>query len=163
MPCWRLEHGLAPYGSTDVLLTIPDVRQSTSHDCGAAALSAVLQYHGLPAARWLKKLSNPIQGMAPDTIEAVLWEAFGRVTRGTMTVADLRHFANTRRPVLCPVTFEDGEGHWVVVRGVAYGQIHYHCPQDGPDSVSVNTWNAIWHDSTPGSVYQAFGVTGWMG
>lgn len=145
-----------------MLLTIPDIRQSSDHDCGAAALSAVLQFHGLQPAKWVKKLANPVQGMAPDTIEAVLWEALGRVTRGTMAVADLRHFCNTRRPVLCPVTFE-GEGHWVVVRGVAYNRVEFHDPLRGPGSLTVKKWEEAWHDSTPGSVYRAFGVTGWMG
>jgi ABC-type bacteriocin/lantibiotic exporter with double-glycine peptidase domain len=146
-----------------VLLTIPNVRQAAAHDCGAAAVSAVLQYHGLAPARWLTRLANPVQGMSPDTIEAVLWDALGHVASGTMSVPDLKHFCNTRRPVLCPVTFADGLGHWVVVRGVVRGAVYYHCPTDGPEKMSVAKWEGIWHDSTPGSEYRTFGIMGWPG
>lgn len=146
-----------------MLLTIPPVFQKNDHDCGSAALAAVLAYHGLQAASWLKKLANPVQGMAPDTIEAVLWEAFGRVSRGTMTVGDLQHFTNTRRPVLCPVTI-DGDGHWVVVRGVAYRKVHLHDPSRGAWSMPIADWREAWQDSTTAGVeYRNFGLVGWPG
>lgn len=160
MECWRLERGLGPCGSDAVLLTLPDIRQQTDHDCGAAALRAVLEYHGIQPARWLKRLANPVQGMAPDTIEAVMWEAFGHVSRGTMTVADLQHFANTRRPVLCPITV-DGMGHWVAVRGVAHRYVHFHDPSTGPRSLSLPAWRTAWTDYTPGTQYRNFGLVGW--
>ncbi len=160
MNCWRESRGLRACEGETVILDLPDIRQEAEHDCGAAAVAVVMQFHGLQSGRWVKRLANPVQGMSPDTIEAVLWEAFGNVSRGTMTVDDLRHFANSQRPVLCPVTI-DGSGHWVVSRGVAYRRVHYHDPISGPASMSIEAWGAAWQDFTVSGPYRRFGLVGW--
>lgn len=143
-----------------MILSIPDVRQSGDYDCGAAAVESVLRFHGVRPSPWVRKLANPVQGMAPDTIEAVLWESLGCVAGGVMMVDDLRHFAGSSRPVLCPVTI-DGFGHWVVVRGVCRGRVYFQCPLSGPQVIGSRHWSMAWHDSTPGSVYRSYGIVGW--
>jgi ABC-type bacteriocin/lantibiotic exporter with double-glycine peptidase domain len=143
----------------DVVLVLPDVRQAAGHDCGAAVLECVLRFYGVAPARWVRALPNPVQGVSPDTIEAVLWATLGRVCRGTMTTADLRHHTRAGRPVLCPVA--DHGGHWVCVAGVERGRVHYHDPLTGPAVAGAADWDRRWADSTPGVPYTRFGLTGW--
>lgn len=129
------------------LLHIPDVRQRSDYGCGDAAVDAALGALGLARKRGTR-LSNPEQGMAPDTLAAVLRAAGCVVLAGPVVsgVAGLAHFAGAGCPVLCPVA--DHGGHWVVVRGVARGRVHYQCPLDGPGSRRVAEWLSAWHDST---------------
>lgn len=146
--CWREARHLLPLcGGCDVLLEIPDVRQGDAHSCGDAAIDAALAALGVARKRGTR-LANPEQGMAPDTLAAVLRAAGCTVLAGPMPggVADLKHFAAAGCPVLCPIA--DFGGHWVVVRGVARGRVHYHCPTSGPRSRPVAEWLTLWHDST---------------
>lgn len=81
------------------------------------------------------------------------------VLSGTMTVDDLRHLTRTKRPVVCPVTLPDGNGHWVVVRGVLRGRVHIHCPIFGPHAQPVAAWLSRWYDSTSkGHEYDRWGI-----
>jgi hypothetical protein len=64
------------------------------------------------------RYANPVQGMAPDTLAAVLRSLGLRVLAGQMVggIADLQHFTRLGCPVACPIT-ESAGGHWVVVAG----------------------------------------------
>lgn len=140
-------------------LLIPDVRQRSDFDCGQAAVEAVFRYHGLTGA--VRRLANPVQGMAPDTLEAVLRSVGLAVLSGEMTAADLRHLTATGRPVLCPIQ-HDGVGHWVVAAGVARGKVHYHDPLAGPRSLRLAEWADRWTDTgRHGTAFVRFGVCGW--
>lgn len=142
-----------------MLLKISDVRQEAEHDCGAAAVEAVLRFHDVDPRRHSKviSLANAVDGMSPATVEAVLRSLGLAVLSGTMTAADLRHLCDTRRPVLCPTAHRGG--HWVVVRGVARRRVHFHCPVDGPASLPIATWNTLWQDSTrAGHEYACWGI-----
>jgi predicted double-glycine peptidase len=142
-------------------LTIPDVRQRDDYSCGAACLAALLSFHGIRPARWVREIANPVQGTATDTVEAVLWRSLGCVARGTMTLHDLAHYVRTRRPVVCPISLTTG-GHWVVVSGVTSRRVYYHCPLDGLEWMTRARWLACWRDWTPdGSEYPRFGLVGW--
>lgn len=143
-----------------MVLDLPDVRQRDDHSCGRVAVECVLRHYGLTPARWLARLANPVMGMSPDTIEAVLWDALGHVLRGSMDAALLQSLTRSGRPVLCPVTVAGG-GHWVVVRGVARGRVYYHCPTAGPASLRLPAWHEIWRDHGPAGAYHSFGVCGW--
>jgi predicted double-glycine peptidase len=140
-----------------VILEIPDIRQDNDHDCGQAAAIAALRYLGI-TKRIPSGLCNPVQGMAPDTIEAV-FRSFGlAVLSGEMREEDLRHLTHTGRPVLCPITTTAG-GHWVVVRGVARGKVLYHCPTHGPSSLPMASWLAGWVDSSrAGHTFTRWGI-----
>lgn len=139
-----------------MLLDIPDIRQQADYDCGAAALDAVLSFHGL-RVRGPVRLANAVQGMSPDTVEAVLRSVGLAVLSGTMTVGDLRHLTRAGRPVLCPVSA--GGGHWVVVRGVARGRVHFHCPTRGPVHTPELHWVAEWVDtSRSGQTFSHWGI-----
>ena len=141
------------------MLMIPDVRQTTDYDCGAAAVDAVAEFHGQRrrSLSGIKHIANPVQGMAPETVEAVLRSIGLTVLSGVMTVADLRHLTRTGRPVLCPVA--TGGGHWVVVRGVTRCRVHYHCPTHGPSSLPILSWESQWHGETRhGHGFERWGI-----
>lgn len=142
---------------------VPDIRQRDDFSCGAASLAALLSFHGRRVPRWVYRLANPVRGMQPETVEAVLYATFGRPPLiGSMSTEDLRHLTRTGRPVLCPVVFGEG-GHWVCVYGVARGRVHFHCPTGGPDSLTVRQWLARWRDDPPESPYQRYALCGWPG
>jgi ABC-type bacteriocin/lantibiotic exporter with double-glycine peptidase domain len=138
-----------------VFLTLPDVRMRDSFDCGAACVEAAAAFWGVrcrPA-----RLANPAQGMAPDTVEAVLRSIGLAVLSGTMAAADLRHLTRTGRPVLCPTGLYGG--HWVVVAGVARGRVHYHDPAAGPARLGLAAWDAAWGDtSRSGQAFARWGI-----
>lgn len=142
------------------MLTLPDVRQADDYDCGWAAVDAVAQYWG-KRTRGPAKLANRVQGMQPDTVEAVLRSLGFSVLSGTMYVGLLRELTAAGNPVLCPITLatEGGPvGHWVVVRGVARGRVHYHCPAAGPKATSYTKWVDAWRDSHRVSQFDRWGV-----
>jgi ABC-type bacteriocin/lantibiotic exporter with double-glycine peptidase domain len=142
------------------MLTIPDVRQRDHYSCGAACSAALLSYYHLPVPRWLRRLANPERGMQPDTLYAILSDAFGRPPlAGSVELHDLRHLTATGRPVICPVFWDSG--HWVVVSGVTRSRVHLHCPIDGPTSVPIRDWLADWRDEPADSPYQRYALCGW--
>lgn len=139
-----------------VLLKIPDIRQRADFDCGAAAIEAVCRYYGRKGSK-AEKLANPVQGMGPDTVEAVLRSLRFRLVTGTMRVSELQHFTRTYTPVICPVA--DFGGHWVVVRGVERGRVHYHCPIRGQVTARLEDWEANWTSETAiGVTYENWGI-----
>ncbi len=131
------------------LLKIPDIRQRSDHDCGAAAIEAVCRYYGRKV-KGVPNLANPVQGMGPDTVEAVLRSLKFRLVTGTMRVVDLKHYTKIFTPVLCPIA--DMGGHWVVVRGVERQRVHFHCPTRGPTSLPIEQWEEEWTSGTTSGV-----------
>lgn len=145
-----------------MILTIPDVRQGKDYDCGWACYDAICGMNGI-TSRGPVPLANAIQGLSPDTVEAVFRSTGWTILSGTMTVDDLKHFADTGRPVMCPATIEQ-EGHWVVSAGVARGRVHFHDPLHGMRSVRTADWLAAWHDtSRSGAEYKQWGIVAWRG
>lgn len=140
-----------------MLLDLPDVRQRDGYDCGPAAIDCALAFLGVRTCAHVLGLANPVHGTAPDTVEALLRRADLPVLSGEMTLADLRHFARGGRPVLCPVALHGG--HWVVVRGVERGSVHYHCPLNGRQKMPRDEWLVHWRDDTTrGVTYSRWGL-----
>lgn len=155
---WYDRNGVRHAHPDMIMLTIPDVRQRADYDCGAACVAAVLRALGIKVPVELWDLANPVQGMPPDTVEAVLRGAGVRVVSGQMSAADLQHFTRSGAPVLCPVN-SGGEGHWVVVTGVGRGRVHFHDPAAGPTSLRVKEFLPMWQDSHwLGGVYKNWGI-----
>lgn len=146
-----------------MLLKIPDIRQGTDYDCGAACIDAVCRYWGR-RSRGPVSLANPVQGMAPETVAAWLRSLGAKVLSGSLFgVADLQHFTRAGLPVLCPITAAGG-GHWVVVRGVERGRVYYHCPVEGEVSVRAAQWLDQWRDHTDsGHTYDRWGIVAQFG
>lgn len=143
------------------MITLPDVRQTRDYDCGAAAVNCVLAHFG-QRTRGPVALANVVQGMAPDTVEAYFHSVGLPVVKGNMQLSDLKHFTATGRPVLCPITMPDGEGHWVVVRGVVRGKVFFQDPAAGPRDLRASgprSFEAAWESwSASGFAYKCWGI-----
>jgi hypothetical protein len=133
--------------------------QLSDFDCGRAAVEAVLQFYSLPDRVPVRP--DPVNGMSPDVVEAVLRSAGLRVLSGSLTLPDLAHLTATGRPVLC-LTQLDGVGHWVVAAGVTSRRVRFHCPARGPASRTLGEWRRLWWDTARNGVrLDAHGVCGW--
>ena len=154
--CWRANRGFPPCEGDDVTLVLPDLRQQTPHGCGRCALEVVWDYFGV-RARYAPP--NPVDGMSPDTLENALWNSGVCVQAGSMDLDDLRYHTRRGRPVVCCVTHESGDGHWVVVAGVSRGAVRYQCPADGPARQRAAEFLARWRDQTRrGVLYSRRGI-----
>lgn len=143
------------------MLNLPDIRQTTDYDCGAAAIDTVCRFYKR-RERGPVKLANHVQGMAPDTVEAVFRSLGFKLLSGTMTTRDLRSLA-LDRPVMCCINAETG-GHWVTIRGVTRARVHFQCPVLGPTTLSIEHWEGIWHDRTSsGHHYDHYGLCAYLG
>lgn len=113
-------------------LALPDVRQSTSYTCSAAALLAVLAYYGVEARedRLAKELgATPEAGAPPPALVRVArGQGLTAELREGLTVDDLRRETRAGHPVVIaiqawrdrPRRYQDNweDGHYVVVIGV---------------------------------------------
>ncbi len=144
------------------LLDVPLVRQVGPFDCGTAAADMVLRYYrqrmpDLTAAGW----PSPIDGTDPRVVEAILRNAGLGVVSGEMDWVDLRHHTGLGRPVACLIQ-HNGCGHWVVVRGAAYGKVHCLCPAEGEIVLSWSQFDRLWVDvCRDGTRYHQWGVVAW--
>jgi predicted double-glycine peptidase len=102
-------------------LDVPVRLQDRDWTCGAACLRAVLDYHGieLTEPQTARLLGTTPQGTSPSAMETVASElglAFQAKTGATL--ADLRWALWHNAPVCCDLQMH-GNGHWIVVVGIA--------------------------------------------
>jgi hypothetical protein len=137
-------------------IELPDIRQDTGSDCGKAVATCVWELRGVKKRPipW-----TPLDGTAPDTLEAVLWQSGLSLQSGCMDIGDLKYHTSKGRPVICLLTEAGVTGHWVVVSGVRYRQVHFHCPIDGPSFEPIVDFERRWLDQTRrGEVYVRWGI-----
>lgn len=141
------------------MLELPDCRMTSETDCGDAVIHSICGFYGLdePAA-----LSNAVQGMSPDTLEAVLRSLDLKIISGHLTTDDIRWYNASSRPVICPITDDDGIGHWVITRGVYRRYVYLQDPAIGPRRVRLSWWNDHWYDSTRTTEYSNWGLCAWQ-
>ena len=144
------------------MLDLPDIRQRTDWDCGAACVEAVVRFYGRPLPQLIPRLATPTDGTQPDTLKAAFYAALGpNVVSAPMTLGILRGFIADGKPVVCAVIPEGEEtGHWVVVRGVTPKRVYYHCPTNGRESLPHGEWLACWRDDDD-SPWQQWGISAW--
>lgn len=126
-------------------LELPDYRQREEWDCGRTTLQIVCGYWDKPLPLFLANLSNAVQGLSPDAMEAAFRSLGFNVFAGSLTVDLLRAITKDGKPV-ATLTQLDGVGHWVVVSGVNRGFVHFQCPQYGPSKQRVAEWDRNWID-----------------
>lgn len=141
---------------------VPVTKQDTKYTCGAAALQAVLAAYGLPRreallACWLG--SDPKEGTRPSALVGLCRElGLPHEERHDATVEDLAHVTGQGVPLLCCVQMHGG-GHWVAVRDVADGQVHFMDPVEGHRSLPAEEWDRIWQDTdADGKPYVRYGL-----
>lgn len=146
------------------MIKIQPILQRCDYDCGSAVMDCVIRYWGVRTSVAVLNLSHPITGTSPDVIEAVLRKAGLRIISGPMTVIDLQNHCRLERPILCPVTTDDGVGHWVCVIGVQRGRVYFHDPLVGQRSLKVADWDAGWRDTShSGHEYDKWAIVPHLG
>jgi predicted double-glycine peptidase len=147
-----------------MLLKFSNIRTTLTYDCGAVAVETSCRKLGIfkPKAHYFKVLgTNGINGTDPRTIEAFVRGENLKVLSGYMEVKDLEFLAEEGRVVIALVTFE-GVGHYVVIRGVENGCVHYHDPGCGEASKSIDEFTRCWMDTDRfGVCYKQFGICLW--
>lgn len=144
------------------MLTLSDMRQAYSYDCGIVAVKVLLRALGkrLTPENMRALSTSPIDGTDPRAIESLLRKLGLHVLSGEMTWYDLVYFTQTR-PVICLIN-SDGIGHWVVAAGIKDGRMHYQDPSDGPKHLGKKKWLDIWRDvDRLGAVYRQWGIAAW--
>lgn len=142
------------------LLDIPEVLMP-SPECGKAAVRAVLQYLGLPVIVSERIPVDYVNGTSPlAVIEAFRVAGVSRVLVGEIGINVLESLWKQGWPVICPIQMPNYEdGHWVVVRGINHGRVHYHCPIQGRSSLQIDEWIERWRDTdASGKVYTEYGI-----
>jgi SPP1 gp7 family putative phage head morphogenesis protein len=165
-----------PITNAQQVLQVPNVRQTDSYGCGAAAVTGIARYFDLPHTLAVVKKAlgtSPKKGTSPQAIVDYLRllglyvEAF----RG-MTVSDLEHYVQRGMPVICPVQ-DYGGGHYLTVIGVNDGYVI--CQDSSQDNVvdededslqapgrklvALVDWDKAWHDKdASGQVYDHYGI-----
>ena len=153
----------APPSAPLLLEGVPDVRQSTSYSCGAAALQAVLAYWGVSERedRLMARLrTSPEQGTSPDNIirvareydlEAGLKEGLGLadleagLREGWTVIVDLQAW---RESAAAPWTETWDDGHYVVLLGVDEANLYFEDPSllGARGSIPKREFLDRWHD-----------------
>jgi ABC-type bacteriocin/lantibiotic exporter with double-glycine peptidase domain len=143
-----------------MLLSLPPVIQAGEFDCGDAAARVVLQYHGIKATA---RMATPERGTSPEQIEAAFKRIGMKVVSGEMSIADLRHFCDTLRPVITVIHWPgEADSHYVCVRGVSRGWVYYHDVADGPGKKNVVEFLTAWRAAGRAGVYRQWGICGWI-
>jgi hypothetical protein len=139
----------------EVVLSVPDIRQGDTFDCGRACAKAVCLWWDVPFRGG--PTCGEFDGTHPATMDGFFRVAGLSVLSGNMALEDLRHHVRLGRPVCCAVA-----GHWVVVGGVERGKVHYHDPQEGPCKKKAPEFLTWWRDQDRfGTPYQQFGIATW--
>ena len=144
----------------DMLLSLPDIRQNSSFDCGEAAVRTILAFHGIKAA---VRLATTSHGTDPTQIEAAFRNIGMGVAAGEMTVADLAHFCNAGRPVVCLVHWKGAaDSHYVCVRGVSRGWVYFHDVESGVGKCPVKEFESQWKADGRIGRYRRWGLCPWV-
>ncbi|MBI4818957.1 MAG: C39 family peptidase [Deltaproteobacteria bacterium] len=164
--------GCASQGSA--VLPLPDVRQSTSYTCGAAALLSVLAYFGEEQRedRLAFRLgATEDKGVNPEAILRVARE-YGLTAelREGMKVEDLEVAVRNGSPVIValqawvdqPTDFGNDwdDGHYAVVVGVDGNEVIFEDPSVlGSHAVLSRTeLERRWHDTDGVKMYRNMGI-----
>lgn len=142
-------------------LDVPVVLQGTDYTCGCACLRAVLDYHGTEASEGeLARLlgTSPETGTRPEAL-VQLARGFGLQTeaRKGASLEDVAWALQHNAPCICAIQ-KNGGGHWVVVCGIAAGQVQLMDPIDGPLVVPADDFLAAWWDTADGQRYDRFAL-----
>lgn len=139
-------------------IDLPVVKQRDAHSCGAAVFKCVTAYW---EGKGRRIVSHPHYGTHPDALELAFHAAGYHVLAGGMDLDQLKYTTARGWPVVCLVK-ANGEGHWVVVRGVVRSRVHVMDPDTGLRSMSAADWQANWSDyDRRGTVFRQYGLAVW--
>lgn len=172
IPCSHVDEKDTPEPGTIILLTVPDVRQSTRYSCGASSLQAVLNYWGVDVSESdLMELlhTSPLIGTDPEAIVSVA-SSFGLSASFSqnLSIDDLKKSIELKIPVIIraqawsgheekgywvsdtPDNWEDTwkEGHYMVVIGVDSRNVFFEDPLllGTRGIIPIDEFLTRWHD-----------------
>lgn len=132
------------------------------YSCGTTASRILFGYAGLQFPEEFKSLANPVRGTSPETLEAILRSGFGGVAWGNgWTLKDLDLHLSLDRPVICLVSTETPNDHWVVVRGISGGRVHLQDPDRGRRSLGYAKWLKSWYGPAENDA-PGYALTAWL-
>jgi predicted double-glycine peptidase len=153
--------------NTPFLTGVPDVRQSTTFSCGAAALQAVLSYWGIDKrerALMDELKTNEEAGTSPENIVRVAQEiGLDAYPRENLDLKDLEEAVKNKIPVICAIQawvdstaglfswdkdWEDG--HYVIILGLDKRNVYVEDPSllGTKGFIPREEFVARWHDYT---------------
>lgn len=141
-------------------MLLPDIRQTSGHDCGAACAHAICSYFDpLFHAGSLDSLNvNSVDGCDPRTLERFFRNRGFKVVSGEMTIDDLRYHSDRSRPVIVPLA-----GHYVVVCQALPRTIHVHDPLTGPRKLPAKSFVKSWQDHDRIEAFVNWGIAVYRG
>jgi predicted double-glycine peptidase len=149
-------------GGKDNLIKLPRTRQSTDHTCGVAALQSVLGYYveDIREDKLAKQIGTTEEGTKYMAIaDFARSEGLQVEVRHNMTLADLQHALDQRRPVIVAIqawreapgdwTKDWDDGHYVVVIGYDRENIYLMDPSvlGNYAYIPVQEFLDRWHDT----------------
>lgn len=154
------------------LLDVPDIRQEFDYDCGAAACLAIANYFriGPQSLGEMRDILNTEKKNGTELIRMIdFFNANGlSVTSGQgWTIEDLKQFFLAKMPVICAIQAygspaderANRSGHYVVVIGLALGQIVLQDPSSGRRIVPELDFESVWHDKDENeNILKKFGI-----
>lgn len=157
---WRASRFISGTGINEMLLNIPDIRQTEGHTCGDAAALCVLSFHNIAASF---RLATKQQGADPVSIESKLRQLGMNVVAGELSIGDLSHYCKSGRPVICLVHWPDGDdSHYVTVKGVSKGYVYFQDPESGPSKCKISEFQSAWEAIGRIGTYRNWGIVPWV-
>lgn len=155
------------------IITLPQLRQTFSYDCGAKAIQTVLVYYGLEIRE-----DHVIKGVGTNqsgtTITGIIKYAQKhglKVDSKAMTIIELKKYINRKIPIIIPLqawpdkpvadwTNHWQDGHYVVVIGYTHRKIIFEDPSSFERTyLSYRELNDRWHDKDyQGKKYYQHGI-----
>lgn len=158
------------------VIQLPNVRQSSTYSCGAAALQAVLVYYGksdVGESKIKEALGTTADGTTPGDIKKVA-EAFDLIAniRTNMNLDDLKGFVDNDIPVMVayqawrdknnttPWNDNWDDGHWSVVIGMDDDFIYFEDPAliGSIGYLYQEEFIERWHDVDRGEKLMGLGI-----
>jgi predicted double-glycine peptidase len=160
-----IKFGSAVATSPTVLEGVPDVRQSTTYSCGAAALQAVLSYWGVDKreGQLMQALeTSEVEGTSPEAIVRVAQEIDCEAySKENLSLDDIEDSLRQRIPVICAIqawadihsagfswdkAWEDG--HYVIAIGLDSRSVYVEDPSllGTRGIIPRDEFVARWHD-----------------
>ncbi|MFW5845422.1 MAG: cysteine peptidase family C39 domain-containing protein [Planctomycetota bacterium] len=141
-------------GPEAVLLPVPTVRQQAADDCGVAAATALLRYHGLDASEaqlqtWRARAAEAVGLPATDLVRFLqeqgceVWLYSGDLASERTGL--IGHLLG-RRPVLVMIDGRDRPAHYVLVLGhdPVHDSVVIMDPAQGRESLHASEFQERW-------------------
>ena len=136
------------------MISVPIVTQTDDFSCAECCLKSILQHYGVKKNY---KISSPIDGANPRSLEFVLRKENFNVVSGNLGIKLIRYITGKKIPVI--VCYD---GHYSIVTGFQNTKIIMMDPLfDQYQYLNLKKFRLIWEDfDTDGTIYRSWGIYG---